>query len=179
MLGLPEPLSRLLELRSQQTSMPVEPGKSIGNIWLVLLMSGFARPNYLRRLVEAEIQAAVEFPPYVPANVLLPRCDWTICHGGQNTIIQSLLRSVPLIIFPGPIFERRYNARKVEQAKAGIMGEVNQFTVEWLRTALERQRECAPQAAVFGKRLRSYGGPSAAVEAIMNWNRRHCPTRGR
>ena len=116
---------------------------------------------------------AVEFRPYIPAEELLPRCDWTICHGGQNTIIQSLRHGVPLIIFPGPRFERRYNARKVEVANAGIMGEVNQFTVEWLRAAFERQIKCALQAAVLGKRLSSYGGPSAAVEAIMNWNGRH------
>ena len=339
MMGLPTPMSRLLERRSQRVSIPVKPGKSIGNIWLVLWMSGYARANYLRHLAEAEIQAAdvfradriftdldpgafltavvtgiplasayahiathgsgtwawklmqratakvlqsyglpvltpdelcfnesvlkiipsipelddsdsdlpdvryvgyligpiqsasatglqvedgrrcvfvymgtgsvslnilqnvlpqvfpsnsdwscfvgaqsitapyqlgaVEFRPYVPAEVLLPRCDWTICHGGQNTIIQSLLHGVPLIIFPGPIFERRYNARKVEVANAGIMGEVNQFTVEWLRAAFERQTECAFQAAVVGKRLRSYGGPSEAVEAMMNWSGRH------
>jgi len=339
MLGLPTPISRLLERRSQRASIPVKPGKSIGNIWLVLWMSGYAWANYLRRLVEAEIQAAdafradriftdldpgafltavvtgiplasayahivthgsgtwawklmqratakvlqsyglpalspdelyfnesvlkiipsipelddsdsdlpdvryvghligpiqsasaadlriengrrcvfvymgtgsislnilqnvlpqafpsnsdwscfvgaqgittpyqlgaVEFRSYIPAEVLLPWCDWTICHGGQNTIIQSLLHGAPLIIFPGPIFERRYNARKVEVANAGIMGEVNQFTVEWLRAAFERQAECAFQAAVLRKRLHSYGGPSAAVEAIMNWNGRH------
>jgi hypothetical protein len=58
----------------------------------------------------------VQFRPYVPADALLPRCDWTICHGGQNTIIQSLLYGVPLLVFPGAIFERRFNARKLQQA---------------------------------------------------------------
>jgi UDP:flavonoid glycosyltransferase YjiC (YdhE family) len=32
------------------------------------------------------------------------------CRGGPNAIIQSLASSVPLIIFPGSIFERRFNA---------------------------------------------------------------------
>jgi UDP:flavonoid glycosyltransferase YjiC (YdhE family) len=114
---------------------------------------------------------AVQFHPYVPANVLLPQCDWTICHGGQNTIIESLMHDVPLIVFPGPIWERRYNAQMVKQAGAGLMGEVNQFTVEWLRAALERQSECAGRAADLGKRIRSYGGAAAAVEAIEKWER--------
>lgn len=337
MLGLPKPLSRVLERRSQRMAIPVKPGKSIGSIWLVFWMSGYGRATYMQGLVEAEVQAAkdfqadklftdldpgayltavvtgiplistyaqivthgrgtwawnrmqhvaskvlrtygrsplslddlcfgasvlkiipsipeldgtdatladvcyvghlispiqstrggdfqvetgkrgvfvyvgtgsisldmlenvlpalfpadsdwrcyvgaqsitkihrvgaVEFHPYVPAEVLLPQCDWTICHGGQNTIIQSLLYDVPLIIFPGPIFERRYNARKVEEANAGIMGEVDQFTEAWLRTAFEQQKAYTSQAAVLGKRLRSYGGPSAAVEAIVNWTR--------
>jgi UDP:flavonoid glycosyltransferase YjiC (YdhE family) len=112
---------------------------------------------------------AVRFYPYVPADELLPQCDWTICHGGQNTIVQSLMHDVPLIIFPGPIWERRYNAQRVEQAGAGLMGEVDQFTVAWLRAAMERQFDCAAHAATLGERIRSYGGAAAAVEAIERW----------
>ncbi|NOZ28563.1 MAG: hypothetical protein GXP39_11000 [Chloroflexi bacterium] len=336
MLGLPTALSRLLERRSQQLSLPVKPGKSIGSIWMVLFISGLARAGYLRRLVEEEIKAvqafradrlftdldpgafltaavtglpiasayahiitrghgtlpwrlmrratasvlrayglpthppeqlffgdsvlkiipsipelddtdpdrpdvryvghligpiqpasavdfqpdpgrryvfvyvgtgslslnrlrevlpqvfpsngsriclvgaqsidrpyrlgAVEFRPYVPAGEVLPRCDWTICHGGQNTIIHSLLHGVPLLIFPGPIFERRYNARKVEEAGAGFMGEVNEFTVAWLRSSFTRQAECASRAAILGERIRAYGGAPAAIEAISKWD---------
>ncbi len=336
MMGLPAPLSRILEQRSQRASIPVKPGKSIGNIWMVLWLSGYAKSSYLHCLLKAELQAiedfkadrlftdldpaaflsalitgvplasayaqiitrgsgswpwkrmsralekvlsayglpapnpdelvsgattlkiipsvpeldgadpnrpdvryvghliapirptpadfqlqfqdekryvftyvgtgslslktledvlprvfpaggkqrcfvgaqsiavpyrleGVEFHPYLPAEALLPRCDWTICHGGQNTIIQSLLHGVPLIIFPGPIFERRFNAQKVEAAQAGLMGEVNQFTPVWLRAAFKRQAEFASQAAALGKRLRSYGGAPAAVDAIANW----------
>ncbi|MBN1428338.1 MAG: hypothetical protein JXB07_08130 [Anaerolineae bacterium] len=116
---------------------------------------------------------SVEFHPYVPTDILLPQCDWVICHGGQNTIIQSLLHGVPLIIFPGSIFERRYNAAKIEQSGAGIMGEVNRFTVGWLHAALERQRDCASRSDALGKAIRSHGGPFAAVEAIANWNGCH------
>jgi UDP:flavonoid glycosyltransferase YjiC (YdhE family) len=337
MLGLPKPMSRALEQRSQRSSIPIKPGKSIGSIWLVFWMSGYGRVNYMRHLVEAQIQAAkdfradkiftdidpgayltsvvsgiplastyahiathgsgtfswklmqrvadkvlranrlpaknlnelcfgekvlkiipsipeldstdadlpdvcyvgqlispiqsaqtndfqieggkqrvfvyvgtgsisldtlqsilpkvfpsncdwqcfvgaqsitttykieaVEFHPYVPAEELLPRCEWTICHGGQNTIIQSLLYDVPLLIFPGPVFERRYNARKVEAAKAGIMGEVNMFTIDWLREAFRKQKECASQAKILRQRINSYDGPDAAVDAIQNWEK--------
>ena len=337
MFGLPKPISRLIERRSQHVSPPVKPGTSVGNIWLVLLATGMASARHIRRLVEAEIEAlqdfqadklftdldpgaylasaitglplaatyahiathgsgtlpwqlarrtiarvlrsygkapltpdelcfnpsvlkiipsipelddtdpnradvcyvgqllgpihaakmpdfeleqgrhyvfvytgtgsvslgtaqkilpltfaesgdldcivggqsiekpfqigAVSFYPYVPANELLPQCDWTICHGGQNTIIQSLVHDVPLLIFPGAIFERRYNAQKVEQAGAGQMGEVSEFTVEWLRVSLERQPEYATGAIALGKRIRSYGGATAAVEAIEKWGK--------
>ena len=77
--------------------------------------------------------AAVEFRPYVPAEAVLPYCRWTLCHAGQNTIIHSLRHGVPLLLFPGPIFERRYNAQKVVAAGAGLMGEVDDFTAAWLR----------------------------------------------
>jgi hypothetical protein len=115
---------------------------------------------------EIERIEAVEFRPYVPAEAVLPHCDWTICHGGQNTIIQSLRHGVPLLVFPGPIFERRFNASKVQMAGAGLMGEVDQFTPEWLRTALARQSEFAPEAAVLGEKIESSGGPPQAVKAI-------------
>jgi UDP:flavonoid glycosyltransferase YjiC (YdhE family) len=335
MFGLPKPISRIIERRSQHASPPVRPGTSVGSIWLVLLATGLASARHVRRVVEAELEAiqdfqadklftdldpgaylvsaitglplaatyahiathgsgtlpwrlarrtialalrsygkapltpdelcfnhsvlkiipsipelddtdpnradvcyvgqllgpiqaartpgfeleerkryvfvytgtgsvslsvvqrilpqvfpegsglgcivggqsiekpfrigAAEFHPYVPADELLPQCDWTICHGGQNTIIQSLMHDVPLLIFPGAIFERRYNAHKVEQAGAGRMGEVNEFTAEWLRASLERQSEYATGATALGKRIRSHGGAAAAVDAIEKW----------
>lgn len=333
LLGLPAPLSRVLEKRSQQVTPPVKPGRDFGNIWFVLLLSGMARASYLKRLVEAERRAAldfeadflftdldpgayllakiaglpvaaayqtpmtkginsppwklvnravsamlktynlsyqpvddlfhggqvlkiipsipelegtdparpdvcyvgqllgdiqsggsfqpepgkryiftylgtgavslrtvhavlpqvfrpegkyiclvgaqsiasverigaVEFRPYVPAADVLPYCDWTICHGGQNTIIQSLMNRVPLLVFPGPIFERRYNARKVQEMGAGRMGEVNDFTAEWIVRALEKQPGCAVKAGQLSARIHSYGGAKTAVEAMEGW----------
>jgi UDP:flavonoid glycosyltransferase YjiC (YdhE family) len=333
LFGLPAPLSRLLERRSQRVTLPVKPGRAVGSIWMVLLLSGLARPGYLRRLVEAERRAAkdfraeilftdldpgafllatvtglplasnyasivttgrgglpwqimrraiggalkayglnpcdpeelcfsaqilkiipsipelddtdparpdvryvghllgdiqantdfmpapgkryvfvyvgtgslsldrlkdvlpqvfpadgmyeclvgaqsitaaerlggVEFRPYVPAEAVLAHADWTICHGGQNTIIQSLRAGVPLLIFPGPIFERRFNAQKVQQAGAGRMGELPDFKVDWLRAALQARSDYAPRAAALGEKIRAYGGARAAVEALAQW----------
>jgi UDP:flavonoid glycosyltransferase YjiC (YdhE family) len=335
MLGLPTLISRFLEQRSQHASLPVQPGVSIGNWWMVLVLSGMARADYLRRLVQGELEAAedfhadtlftdgdpgafvlasvtgmplawayaglvtlgvgswpwrlmyralastlkfygqpdktpselfgrsvlkivpsipeldgtdthrpdvryvghllgdiqpdthadwpvddgrryvfvymgsgtvaldkvekvlsqlfppdgkviglvgshaikrpyrlnaVEFRPCIPAETVLPHCDWTLCHGGQNTIIQSLRQDVPLIIFPGPILERRFNARRVQRVGAGTMGEVNQFTPGWLSKTMEQRAERAPHAARLGERIRSYGGAPAAIEAISQWN---------
>lgn len=334
MFGLPTLISRILEKRSQRTSLPIQPGASIGSWWIVLVLSGMARADYLRQLVQAELEAAddfradalftdgdpgafllaavtglplasayssllrqgvgswawrlmyraiaatlrfygqsnltpnelfgpsvlkiipsipeldganphrpdiryvghllgdiqpeihrdwqlngngryvfaymgtgtvgldkiekvlpqlfpadgeltclvgghtikrayrlnaVEFRPYIPAETVLPQCEWTLCHGGQNTIIQSLRQNVPLIIFPGPIFERRFNARKVQRAGAGIVGEVSQFTAGWLKKTMEKLGECVSPAAQLGERIRSYGGAAAAIEAISRW----------
>ena len=330
MFGLPAPVSRILEQRSQRMSIPVRPGKSIGSLWMVMFLSGLGRAGYLKKLVEAQraavrdfqadaiftdidpaayLTAAIErlpmcanyadvmrtgiggfawkrmnaaigpvlkangltersidelffapevlkiipsipeldgtdpnradvryvgqllgpvqpgssfspesgmryvfaylgtgslsldaqrrvlpqvfpasgslrclvgaqslqadeeiggvrFSRYVPADAVLPHCDWVICHGGQNTIIQALLNGVPLIIFPGPVFERRFNASKVQEAGAGWMGERDQFTPVWLEKALQTRAERTSRAAELGARIRSYGGADAAIGAI-------------
>jgi hypothetical protein len=61
MFGLPKPISRLIERRSQHASPPVKPGTSVGSIWLVLLATGLSSARHTRRLVEAEIAAIRDF----------------------------------------------------------------------------------------------------------------------
>jgi len=122
-------------------------------------------------LEQAESSAGVSFLPYIPAAQVLPYCDWTLCHGGQNTIIQSLQNSVPLIVFPGPIFERRYNARKVAQNGAGYMGELPEFTSEWFAAQLDRHSECAQHAVELAKKINALGGARAAVNALEKWRK--------
>jgi UDP:flavonoid glycosyltransferase YjiC (YdhE family) len=112
---------------------------------------------------------AVEFRPYVPAPQLLPYCDWTICHGGQNTIIQSLRAGVPLILFPGPIFERRFNAAKVERAGAGKMGELDQFSAQWLKEVMKDQQTYAAKARGLKTKILALGGADAAVKRMEKW----------
>lgn len=114
----------------------------------------------------------VHFMGYVPAEQVLPACEWTICHGGQNTIIQSLQHGVPLMIFPGAIFERRFNARKVVEAGAGCMGEVNQFTPEWFAEAMSQQKACTERASTLAQRISVYHGAETALLAMENWQKR-------
>lgn len=108
----------------------------------------------------------VIFERFIPADELLPHCEWTICHGGQNTIIQSLWHGVPLLIFPGAIFERRYNAQKVAAAGAGYLGEKPDFSEAWLRDRMEKQTDCAKAAQKLGEAIQAGGGADAAIKAI-------------
>lgn len=61
MFGLPVLISRILEQRSQRLSLPVKPGKSIGSIWMVMVLSGLGRARYLKTLVEAQRKAPCDF----------------------------------------------------------------------------------------------------------------------
>ena len=78
---------------------------------------------------------------------------------------------VPLLIFPGPIFERRFNARKIQAAGAGLLGEANEFTPEWICAALAKHTTCAEKATQLGMITRSYGGAVAAIEVMEQWLR--------
>jgi UDP:flavonoid glycosyltransferase YjiC (YdhE family) len=104
--------------------------------------------------------------PFFDADAAIPRCDWVICHGGHNTLIQSLLAGKPLLIFPGPIFERRFNARMVAEAGAGLFAELGDFSPVWLTAALRERPRYAARAAALGSHIASLGGP-ADVVALM------------
>jgi hypothetical protein len=73
------------------------------------------------------------------------------------------------LLFPGPIFERRFNARKVVAAGAGFMGEVNQFTSDWFNGVLIQQEAAAIHARRLAHNISSLGGARAAVSVMEKW----------
>ncbi len=66
------------------------------------------------------------------------------------------------------IIERRFNARQVQAAGAGLMGELPDFNAAWLNNALFQRAQCAARATILAERIRSYGGAEAAVQAIAD-----------
>ncbi len=51
---------------------------------------------------------------------LLPRAQVFVHHGGQNSVMDALSYAVPQGLVPGRIFERRFNAEAVENARCGL-----------------------------------------------------------
>ena len=72
----------------------------------------------------------------------------------------------------GSIFERRFNARKVQAAGAGKMGELLDFTVSWFETVISKQAEIAASASKLKQQIQSFGGPQAAIDAIQRWSKK-------
>lgn len=147
---------------------------SLTNIETVLPETFAGLDNYrcivaFQSISEEKTIGNVQFKPYIQADELLPYCEWTICHGGLNSITQSLEYQVPLIIFPGPIFERRFNAEKVAGQKAGFMGEFSDFNPEWIRRMMQRHEEARANAERLSERFKSYGGSPDALKAIEKW----------
>jgi hypothetical protein len=52
------------------------------------------------------------------------------------------------------------------------MGEVNQFTPEWLAEAMSHQKACAERASTLARRISAYHGAETALLAMENWQKR-------
>jgi len=62
-MGLPKPVSQILERRTSNAAIPIKPGRSFGDIWFVFFISGLAGAGYLKRMVDAQLQAVNSFKP--------------------------------------------------------------------------------------------------------------------
>jgi UDP:flavonoid glycosyltransferase YjiC (YdhE family) len=116
---------------------------------------------------EKEIRMGnVVIRPYYNAGKVIPRSDWVICHGGQNTLMQSMKNGVPVIVFPGAIFERRYNAKKIVDNKTGVMGEVADFNTEWLRDKIQKKSEYTEFVQRLQREMMKFGGAEYAIQMM-------------
>ena len=57
--------------------------------------------------------------PFVDFNVILPKMQLLICHGGNGTLSLSYKYKVPFIAFPS-IMEQEWNARRFQELGVGV-----------------------------------------------------------
>lgn len=111
----------------------------------------------LREMQEGNIHIATSFD----FSKLLPESRLFINHGGQNSIADGLIYGVPMLICPGKVFERKYNASRVTMLGAGLTVDADKFTADNIRrqsTRIMEDPSFAGNAASLGKKLLSYGG---------------------
>lgn len=165
------PGKRYIFVYSGTGSIPVDALKRV-------LPDAFTGLNGIECLVAAESLPKEEkignvfFAPWIPAAEILPQCDLVICHGGLNTITQSLEAGVPVLAFPGAIFERRYNAEMLMKTGAGMMGETADFNPGWIRTQYERREDFKSGVQKLRKDFSHYSGTANAVSRIIQWQER-------
>ena len=111
----------------------------------------------------------VHFVEFIEASEILPHSILTVCHGGLNTITQSLEYGVPLLVFPGPIFERRYNAQSVQDLRVGYFGELSDFNSEWLKDKINNIDTIKENALDVQKKFKEHKGVESAYESILKW----------
>ena len=156
----------------------VEPSHVRGKI-LVYMGNGTAAPEVMVREVSAAFRgcehevfiAGQGLPEKTDGNIrtagrfdfseLLPECALYINHGGQNSIADALIHGVPQLLCPGKVFERKYNAGKIAELKAGISIDAGDFKAGVIREKagiILSDGSYADNAAALGRRMCSYEG---------------------
>lgn len=87
--------------------------------------------------LEEKIDINIHTAEHFDFSKLLPEAAVMIHHGGQNSIMDALRFSVPQIICPGKVFERKYNAQSIAKQGAGLVLEEKQFTGSHIKSLLE------------------------------------------
>ncbi|HEY8547493.1 MAG TPA: nucleotide disphospho-sugar-binding domain-containing protein [Acidimicrobiales bacterium] len=105
---------------------------------------------------------------WVPQLALLPRMDAVVCHGGHNTVCESLAHGLPLVVAAirddQPII-----ADQVARAGAGVRVKFTRVAPAELRDALRTVlTDPGPRAAAGRLRasLEGAGGPAAAADRL-------------
>lgn len=106
-----------------------------------------------------------------PFSDLLPGAAISIHHGGQNSVMDALLCGVPQLVYPGRVFERRFNAKTVEKNGVGIVLNAGQFFAGDILNAVQRltsDNSFRENSAALGKTLRSLGGSDAVADYLVS-----------
>lgn len=103
----------------------------------------------------------IHIAPFFDFGKLLSESRLYINHGGQNSIVDGLVNKVPMLICPGKVFERKYNASSVTKLGAGLTAAEDKFdanTVKELSSRILEDPSFSTNSSSLGKRLLSYGG---------------------
>jgi MGT family glycosyltransferase len=124
---------------------------------------------------DAEPSAALQNLPggpivvgFAPQNALLERATATICHGGLNTVLESLRSGVPVISIPITV-DQPANGARLQRSGAGETIVLKALNSARLRDCLERvlnQPGYRERARTLGRSIAAAGGSTRAAELI-------------
>ncbi|MEO8368489.1 MAG: macrolide family glycosyltransferase [Candidatus Solibacter sp.] len=112
--------------------------------------------------------------PYVPQLEVLARAGAFVSHGGMNSVNESLMHGVPLLVIP-QMGEQYINGRRVEELKAGLLLSNAEAGAARLRHSVRRLLD-EPQfregAAAVRQSYLDAGGVARAAQLIRAFTRR-------
>ena len=126
-----------------------------------------------------EIPPHVLVKPYVPQLAVLDRASVFVTHAGTNSVFESLLAGVPMLMCPQggdqPIF-----AEQIESLGAGRWLHEASLDAPMLRSQIESvltHPQMARQARTIGDGLRAAGGTVRAAEIISDFAQQSLQTQ--
>ena len=115
-----------------------------------------------------DLPGHIQAYPYVDQKEILKKADAVIFHGGLNTLRDSLVAGVPMIICPRA-FDQEGNAKRVEELGAGITLDNNR--PETLRRAVRLMLSVSSyreNSIRIGQTLRNSGTVEEAARWILS-----------
>lgn len=104
----------------------------------------------------------------VPQLELLPHLDLVICHGGFNTVNETLSNAKPLIVLP-KAYDQSYVASKVEESGSGLRLNFNRFKPQHLKEAVAKvlsDKEYVRNAERISQSFIEAGGVAKGVDLL-------------
>ncbi|HJT72645.1 MAG TPA: nucleotide disphospho-sugar-binding domain-containing protein [Chitinophaga sp.] len=111
----------------------------------------------------------------VPQLELLPHLDAVVCHGGHNTVSETLLHGLPLVVIP-IAYDQSHVAGRVVSAGSGIRLNYRRFKANHLKDAVYGVLQEPSYKIAAGQIQRSFeeaGGAAAAATMLEELISRH------
>jgi UDP:flavonoid glycosyltransferase YjiC (YdhE family) len=117
----------------------------------------------------AHHQGRVRFVDFVPIQNLIEKAELVIFHGGQDTMLMTLLHGLPSIVLPGQHFERAYNASQLERTGATRRLPVHAFRPRRLQQVVQEvwQGTYSVKSKELAGRLQGFKGAEQAIDLIL------------
>lgn len=121
---------------------------------------------------------------WVPYGAVLARSDLVVCHGGANTVLESLVGGRPMVVMP-LAFEQPGIAARVQHSGAGLMlgRRSSARSIARAIARIRNEESFQVRAGEMSAQLKRAGGLSRAADLIEQLvgasAQRAAPTRGR
>jgi MGT family glycosyltransferase len=106
--------------------------------------------------------------PQVPQLELLPHLDAVVCHGGHNTVCETLLNGLPMVVIP-IAYDQSHVAGRVVRTGAGLRLNFNRFKASHLKDAVNEILSTPDYKAAAEQLKQSFldaGGTETAADLL-------------
>jgi MGT family glycosyltransferase len=111
--------------------------------------------------------------PHVPQLEVLGRASAFVTHGGMNSVSESLMSGVPMVVIP-QMSEQAIVGRRAEELGAAVFLAKTDVTPARLRASVARLLEVSDftqSAVAIGRSLREAGGVARAADEVLVFTR--------
>lgn len=112
----------------------------------------------------------IKFERYLPVASIMKDTRLVIFHGGQDTMLTTLIHGIPSLTIPGNHFERDYNATNLEKLGVSKKLSITSFRSTRLLNETEQilSQPYFTNCAKIKEKMNQYGGTEACVKIICD-----------